>query len=214
MTIKEAFEKAENGTLTYEQFQELTKESKFADLSTGDYVSKSKFDNELATRDKQIETLNSTLTTRDSDLEAIKKQLQEAGVDKEALEKLTTDMGALQARYDSDTKSYQEKLNHQKYEFAVKEFAAGKKFSSNAAKRDFVQTMIAKNLQMDNDIILGAEDFANAYSANNADAFVTETPNPKDDSNKPRFVDPTSPNSSNTGKDETGGFHWDFMGVR
>ena len=45
-TITDFFDKAENGTLTYEQFEAMSKESgaKFADLSDGKYVSKSKYD--------------------------------------------------------------------------------------------------------------------------------------------------------------------------
>ena len=66
MTIKEVFDKAENGTLTYDQFTELTKDAKFADLATGDYVSKKKFDDELAAKDGQIQTLNGTIKDRDT----------------------------------------------------------------------------------------------------------------------------------------------------
>jgi hypothetical protein len=42
VNIKEIFDKAENGTLTFEQFEEISKQSnvKFADLSEGKYVSK------------------------------------------------------------------------------------------------------------------------------------------------------------------------------
>ena len=42
MNIKEIFDKAENGTLTFEQFEALAKDNKakFADLSEGNYVSK------------------------------------------------------------------------------------------------------------------------------------------------------------------------------
>ena len=44
MNIKDLFDKAENGILTYDQFEALVKENglKFADLSDGKYVSKSK----------------------------------------------------------------------------------------------------------------------------------------------------------------------------
>jgi len=67
-------------------------------------------------------------------------------------------------------------MQKQAYEFAVKEFAATQKFSSNAAKRDFVRAMIAKNLQMEDGKILGREDFIEKYSQENSDAFMVETP--------------------------------------
>ena len=91
MNIKDLFDKGENGTLTYEQFEALVKESgaKFADLSDGKYVSKSKYDADLKAVNQQVEslngqveTLNETITTRDGDLEALKKQLEQAGEDK------------------------------------------------------------------------------------------------------------------------------------
>ena len=59
MKIKEIFSKAENGALTYEQFEEFAKAEKanFADLSEGNYVSKHKYDSDLSAKDSQIETL-------------------------------------------------------------------------------------------------------------------------------------------------------------
>lgn len=181
MKIKEVFAQAEDGTLTYEQFLKITKEAnaKFADLSEGEYVSKGKYDDELASLNAQIETLNGTIGTRDTDLETLKKQLEEAGTDAEKLNTLSTDLANLQGKYDADVKSYKEQLKRQAYEFAVKDFANKQKFTSNAAKRDFIQSMLAKGLKMEGDSILGAEDFKSAYSADNADAFVVDTPEPE-----------------------------------
>lgn len=176
MKIKEVFEQAEDGTLTFEEFQAIVKEAnaKFADLSEGEYVSKGKYENELASLNAQIESLNGTIGTRDTDLEALKKQLEEAGTDTEKLAALSNDFTALQGKYDADVKSYKEQLKKQAYEFAVKDFANKQHFTSNAAKRDFIGAMLAKGLKMDGDNILGAEDFKAAYSTDNEDAFVVE----------------------------------------
>ena len=97
----------------------------------------------------------------------------------------------------------------------MKDFANGKKFTSQAAKRDFIQSMIAKELKMDKDTILGAEDFVTSYTADNADAFVVDNPNPEPKPDpKPTFVNPTpggnpAPAESNA---FSNAFH--FMGVR
>lgn len=187
MTLKEVFEKAvnEEGIVTYEQFEQVAKEAgaKFADLSDGKYVSKSKYDADLKAKDAQIESvtaqienLNQTVTTRDDDLKKLQKQLEEAGQDAGKLEELNTQFSALQQQYDNDVKAYQEKMQKQAYEFAVKEFAATKQFSSNAAKRDFINTMIARGLQMEDGKILGREDFVEKYAEENADAFKVELP--------------------------------------
>lgn len=183
ITIKELFDKAENGMMTFEQFDAAMKESgaKFADLSDGKYVSKSKYDADLKAKDTQIESvtgqidnLNQTIATRDEDLVNLQKQLEAAGQDANKLAELNTQFSALQQQYDNDVKAYQDKMQRQQYEFAVKEFANTKTFSSKAAKRDFVKSMLESNLQMDGDKILGREDFVEKYSAENEDAFITE----------------------------------------
>lgn len=210
MNIKELFDKAENGTLTYEQFSELAKtgNAKFVDLSEGAYVSKNKFDAELEAKAKEIETLTGTISTRDTDLDTLKKQLEAAGADTSKLNELTTKFNELQGKYDADSKAYKKQLQEQAYEFAVREFANTKSFSSQAAKRDFVQSMIAKQLKMENNSILGAEDFVNAYTENNKDAFIEEIDIDEytQDDNTPQFVGSTPGAEDTHTADPTGGF--------
>lgn len=217
MELKKVFESAENGTLTYEQFEAATKGAKFVDLSEGGYVSVNKYNDDLAAKAKEIETLNGTITTRDTDLAELKKQLEAAGADAGKLQEATEGLAALQAKYDGDMKAYKDQLKKQAYEFAVKEFTNSQKFSSAAAKRDFERSLLAKELKMDKDKILGADDFVAAYKVENADAFVTEPENPPEpsgeDTTMPHFVQPTG-GQGGTDKDPTGGFHFNFTGVR
>lgn len=190
MTVKELFEKAENGTLTWEQFQTAMGDAKFVDLSEGNYVSKQKYDDEIAKKDNQIGTLNTTIQTRDTDLAALQQTLKDAG-DIDALKNASKDLAELQKKYTKETKDYQEQLKQQAYEFAVKEFANGKDFSSKAAKRDFIQSMLAKNLSLEEGRIIGAEDFVQMYSKDNEDAFVVQKNEPKKDEAKPQFTKST-----------------------
>lgn len=217
MTIKELFEKGENGTLTYEQFEKLAKEgnAKFTDLSEGNYVSKDKFDNEVSSKDTQINTLNETIKTRDKDLKELKTQLKDAGTDTQKLADLETQLGNLQTQYKTDTDNYKAQLSKQAYEFAVKEFANTKQFTSNAARRDFISSMIAKGLKMDGDKILGADDYVTAYSADNADAFVVEKPAEETPvgTPKPTFTQSTSPNIDKS-QNNANSFGFNFVGVR
>lgn len=222
MNIKDLFEKAENGMLTFEQFENAAKEAgaSFKDVKDGNYVSKSKYDealrgkdNEITTLSDKLENLNTTIATRDTDLANLKEQLASAGNDASKLEELNTNLSSLQAKYDQDVKDYQAKLDKQAYEFAVKEFANGKKFSSQAAKRDFTQAMIAKGLQLENGKLIGGDDFVSLYSQDNADAFVVEPPKadpPKGDP-APSFVGST-PGDGKTPK--VGEFNFDFKKVR
>ena len=192
MNIKELFANAEDGKLSLEEFEKAAKEAgaKFADLSEGKYVSKAKYEDDLKAKDadiatketekatlaEQIEALNGTISTRDEDLANLQKQLAEAGEDATKLAELNNSFTALQDKYDADIKGYQEKMQQQSYEFAVREFANTKNFTSNAAKRDFVNSMLKKQLAMEDGKILGREDFTEKYAEENADAFVVETP--------------------------------------
>lgn len=222
MELKKVFEAVENGAMTYEQFKEAADKAgaKFVDLSEGGYVSSHKYEDDIAAKTKEIETLNGTITTRDTDLETLKKKLEEAGVDATKLQEATESLAALQTKYDGDMKNYKAQLKKQAYEFAVKEFAGTQKFSSKAAKELFIQKMTAKELKMENDKILGADDFVKAYKADNSDSFVTEPETPPEggnggDDTTPHFVHPTQPQGDNGG-DPTGGFAsaFHFTGVR
>lgn len=212
--VKELFDLAEDGALTYEQFMDLARQAnvKFVDLNEGGYVSKNKYESELEAKAKEISTLSGTISTRDTDLETLKKQLAEAGADAGKLSDLTSQLEALQTKYDTDSKAYKKQLAQQQYEFAVKEFAGTKNFSSQAAKRDFIQSMIAKQLKMEGDSILGADDFVKVYTEANEDAFLQDWDDddygyePEPEPMKPQFVGSTPGADDVHSTDPTGGF--------
>jgi len=216
MKIKELFEKAENHTLTWDQFTAAAKEAgaKFEDISEGNYVSKNKYTDDLSAKDTEIQTLNQTLSARDTDLQDLQTRLTEAGTDKEKLTTLSTDFESLKTKYAQEVKDYKAKLQKQSYEFAVREFANGKKFTSNAARRDFINSMIAKDLKMENGKILGADDFVTAYSTDNSDAFVVETPEPAPKAPKPSFAASTPGEGAQPTPDDAFINAFNFTGVR
>ena len=186
MTVKELFDKAENGTLTWEQFQTAAGTAKFVDLTEGNYVSKQKFDDEISQRESHITELANKISARDTDLQQLQQKLTDAG-DLDALKQASADLANLQKQYDKETKQYKAQLTKQAYEFAVKEFANSKNFTSNAAKRDFIQSMLNKNLSVEDGKIIGAEDFVQMYAKDNDDAFVKKT------ESKPQFTQSTEP---------------------
>jgi hypothetical protein len=192
MTIKEIFDKAtsENKSLTYAEFEALAKQSnaKYVDLAEGNYVGKQKYEDDLATKDVQINSLNETISTRDTDLANLQKQLEDAGADSTKLAELTTQFTDLQAKYAEDTGNLQTKLAEQEYDFAVRDFANGQKFSCEAAKIMFEQDMIAKKLPMENKKIMGANDYLAEYKKVHKDSFAVEKPA---EPPKPTFAAPT-----------------------
>lgn len=216
MNLKDLFDKAENGTLTYDQFVAAAGSAKFVDLTEGAYVSKQKYTDDLSARDTRISTLDATLKTRDIDLANLQKQLETAGGDATKLGELNTQFTTLQQKYDRDTKAYQKQLQAQAYGFAVKNFAGEQAFTSAAARREFERAMTEKGLQMEGDTIIGATDFLTAYRENNADSFkVAEAGASKPaEPNKPHFAGPTNPSASSGESDNSfmNAFH--FSGVR
>jgi len=196
MKIKELFDKAEGGTLTYEQFEELTKNAgvKLVDLNEGNYVSKHKYEDELAAKTKEIELLNQTVGSRDVDLADLQAQLKEAGDGYIKLDELQDALTDLQGKYDEDVKSYKKQLQEQAYEFSVKRFTDTLDFTSAAAKREFTHSMIDAQLKMDKDgDIIGARDFVKSYKKDNADSFVPEVkeqPAPEQPVNQPAKPQP------------------------
>lgn len=217
MNLKDLFDAAENGILSYEQFIAAAdaKKAKFVDLSDGGYVARQKYTDDLADRDTRISTLNTTIANRDTDLNALKAQLESAGTDATKLKNLGRDFADLQDKYNRDTQAYQAQLREQAYKYAVNDFANTKKFTSKAAKRDFTSAMLAKNLTIENDVLIGASDFVDAYTKENPDAFVVEDPNPApapQPESLPHFVNPTSPKGGDTG--DVNPFQFNFTGVR
>ena len=63
--------------LTYEQFSNQMNERglKLADLSTGNYVGKKKYEDEISAKAKAIEDLQTQIKTRDKDIKGLQEQL-------------------------------------------------------------------------------------------------------------------------------------------
>ncbi|MDL2276377.1 phage scaffolding protein [Breznakia sp. OttesenSCG-928-G09] len=79
---------------------------KLANLKTGEYVSKDKYDAAVT----NLDTVKADLAKRDTDLENLKKSMPE---DK------TKDIEALQTKYTEDTQALEQKLKQNKVEAAV-----------------------------------------------------------------------------------------------
>lgn len=217
----------ESRALTWEQFEAAVKEKgyKIADLSTGNYVAKKKYDDDLQAKNTAIEGLNVQISTRDTDLANLKNDLEKAknsGADSQTtIDTLNTQLSALQGEYDKAKSDYEAKLAGQQYEFAVTEFANGLQFTSRAAKEQFKNEMISAGLKMKDKSIIGANDFLTSYKETNADSFKVEEPdpapapeggNPDLNPGKPFFIKPTAPTPDPNANPFDGIFN--FNGVR
>lgn len=217
----------ESGAITWEQFKAGVEKAgyKIADLSTGNYVAKKKYEDELKAKDDTITELNTQISTRDTDLATIKSDLEKAknsGADSQTtIDTLNNQLSVLQGEYDKAKGDYEAKLAGQQYEFAVTEFANGLQFTSRAAKEQFKNEMISAKLTMKDKSIVGANDFLTSYKETNADSFKVEEPGPdgapqgnpsEPNEGKPFFVKPTAPTPNPNANPFDGVFK--FNGVR
>lgn len=128
------------------------------------------------TLNEQITALNEQIKQRDADLTAMRDKLTAAQADAGKLTEAQTALADLQAKYAADQKEWDAQKAAQAYEFAVKSKAGELKFSSNAAKNDFIRSAIEKGMKLDGDTILGFEDFKKAYREADPSAFVPDEP--------------------------------------
>jgi len=128
------------------------------------------------TLNEQITALNEQIKQRDTDLTAMRDKLTAAQADAGKLTEAQTALADLQTKYAADQKEWDAQKAAQAYEFAVKSKAGELKFSSNAAKNDFIRSAIEKGMKLDGDTILGFEDFKKAYREADPSAFVPDEP--------------------------------------
>ena len=169
-----------------------TKHVRFADLSEGGYVSRSKYEDKVNGLTQQVSDLQEQIAQRDTDLTALNDQLTTAQADAGQLAEVQKQLSTLQNKYDKDSKAWEAKNAQQAYEYAVRNKANELKFTSTAAKRDFIREAIAQGFKQDGDTLMGYTDFVQKYQENDPGAFVVDTPpgDPNSDDPAPTIVLP------------------------
>ena len=130
-------------------------------INDGNYIPKHKFDD-----------LN-------NDKKELKKQLEEVNAKVQELssvdaEKLNKEIEDLKKKYETDTNALNEKISKREYEYAVKELTRDIKFSSESAKKTFMNDLVNKDLKLEEGKLLGFDDYLNSYKEADPNAFVVE----------------------------------------
>lgn len=174
--------------LTYDQLAAKVTEGKLnvVNIADGSYVSRNKFDDTVNGLKSQVTDLQGQIAQRDTDLAGLNEQLTAAQADAGQLAEAQKQLSALQSKYDKDSKAWEAKNAQQAYEYAVRSKAGELKFTSAAAKKDFIREAIAQGFKMDGDTLMGYTDFVAKYQENDPGAFVKETP-----AADPKPADPT-----------------------
>lgn len=215
--------------LTFEQLKAKVEEKKFnvVNLAEGNYVSKTKFDDRVNDLNQQVTDLRGQLTKRDTDIADLNTKLTAAQADATKLADVQNTLNTLRGQYDNDKKDWDAKIAKQKYEFLVRDKAGSVKFTSAAAKRDFIAQATAKDFKIDGETLLGYEDFLTKYKAENPGALVEDKPddgqnndggqngdNNGGNNNPPSIVASKTQNGANNGSKAASAFDFNFAGVR
>ena len=89
----------------------------------------------------------------------------------------------------------QDKLAKKDYESVVNSKISGLKFSSEGARKSFVNDLLAKELKLEKGNILGFDDFVTSYKETDPKAFESDTP-------KPQFTDGINQPKGNLSSDD------------
>ncbi len=168
--FKAAIDKANAGQ------PDKTKHVRFADLSEGGYVSRDKHESTVNGLNATIDALQKQLAGRDTDVKTLQDQLNAAQTDASKLKEAQKQIESMTSKYEADRKSWEATTAKQRVEFAIRTEAEKIKFSSAAAKRDFIRGAVEKDLKMDGETLLGLTDYVTAYKQSDPGAILPDQP--------------------------------------
>lgn len=125
--------------------------------------------NELKNKIDKLETEKGGLETQLTEANEKIKGFSEIDV-----EKIKAEVDEWKEKYETDTKNLKDSLAQKDYDYKVNELTNGLKFTSNGAKKSFIEDLKAKGLKLENDNLLGFDDFVKSYKENDPNTFVNE----------------------------------------
>lgn len=148
-------------------------------LENGSKLPKDAVEAIMAEYGKEKTGLDNRIAALTTERDGLKTQLGEADAAIQSYKSMNIDgikakVGEWETKYNTDTQALKESLENVKYGFAVKEAVSGLKFTSESARKAFVADLTAKKLPLQEDKLLGLDDFTKTYQESDPDAFVPE----------------------------------------
>ncbi|PKG30859.1 phage scaffolding protein [Cytobacillus horneckiae] len=167
------------GEELYNQVVEKAGENKLAVISDGNWIPKDKFNDKL----EDIKNLKEQITSRDNQLEDLKK------VDAEALQQRIQDL----QEENSNTKTeYEDKLQKQSFDYALKDALTGAKVRNPKAAKALLDL---ESIKLDGDKLLGLD--AQLNTIKESDPYLFEEEKPSDPT--PQIVAGGNPQGGSAG---------------
>ena len=123
-------------------------------------------------KDQKIETLT-------TEKEGLSNQLKEAndkikGFADVDVDKLKQEITDWETKYNTDTENLKNEISKKDYDFKINDVIKDLQFSSNGAKKAFMEDLKAKELKFEDDKLVGYTEFLKSYQENDPDAFKKE----------------------------------------
>lgn len=123
-------------------------------------------------KDQEIDTLT-------TEKEGLSNQLKEAndkikGFADVDVDKLKQEITDWETKYKTDTENLKNEISKKDYDFKLNEVVKDLEFSSNGAKKSFIEDLKAKELKFEDNKLVGFADFLKSYKENDPNAFKKE----------------------------------------
>lgn len=127
-----------------------------------------------------VGSLKQTNTALTTERDQLKEQLAEANKQIQSYKDMDVDgikksAAEWEAKHAADTKALQEKLDAATYGFGVERAVSGLKFSSTAARNQFISDLTAKKLPLQEGKLLGLDDYVKGYKEQDPGAFAPDS---------------------------------------
>ena len=123
-------------------------------------------------KDQEIDTLKTEKEGLSTQLKDANDKIKSfADVDVDKLKQEITDW---ETKYNTDTENLKNEISKKDYDFKLNDVVKDLQFSSNGARKAFIEDLRAKDLKFEDDKLIGYNEFLKSYKENDPDAFKKE----------------------------------------
>lgn len=149
------------------------------DIGNGAHLSDDLIDQIMAEHGKSVNGSQQQIQSLTAERDGLRTQLEAANTEIQSYKDMDIDGIRQRAadwenRYNTETAALRDQLQAVEYGHTVEQAVSGYKFSSGAAKKQFISDLTAKKLPTENGKLLGLDEFVAGYKESDPDAFVSE----------------------------------------
>ena len=149
------------------------------DIGNGAHLSDELIDQIMAEHGKSVNGSQQQIQTLTAERDGLKQQLTDAHAQIQSYKDMDIDgikraAADWETKYNAETKRLQAELDDTRYSHSVQDAVSGIKFSSGAARKQFVADLTAKKLPLQDGKLMGLDDYVAQYKQTDPEAFAAE----------------------------------------